>query len=51
MKTYFVLGYKVDGKLISLTPDGFVELSAALDVLSVTDKSWKPFISVRLINT
>ena len=49
-KNYFIFGYKTDGKLISLTPDGFTELSAALDVLSNIDASWKPFVSVRLTN-
>jgi len=49
-KNYFVFGYKTDGKLISLTPDGFSELSAALDVLSNIDKSWGAFVAVRLTN-
>lgn len=49
-KNYFIFGYKTDGKLISLTPDGFNELSTALDVLSNIDASWKPFVSVRLTN-
>lgn len=50
MKNYFIFGYKTDGKLISLTPDGFFELSAALDVLANIDKTWKPFVCARLVN-
>jgi len=49
-KNYFIFGYKTDGKLITLTPDGFHELGTALDVLSTIDKSWKPFVAVRLTN-
>jgi len=49
-KNYFIFGYKTDGKLITLTPDGFHELGSALDVLSNIDKSWKPFVAVRLTN-
>jgi hypothetical protein len=49
-KNYFVFGYKTDGKLITLTPDGFAELGTALEVLSTIDVSWKPFVAVRLTN-
>ena len=49
-RIYFVLGYKSDGKLISMSMDGFSELSLAIEFLSNVDKSWKPFISVRLTN-
>jgi len=50
MKHYFVFGYKTDGKLISMSPDGFSELTLALEFLSTIDKTWKPFVSVRLTN-
>lgn len=49
-KNYFIFGYKTDGKLITLTPDGFAELGVALDVLSSIDKSWNAFVCVRLTN-
>jgi hypothetical protein len=49
-KSYFVFGYKTDGKLISMSPDGFSELTLAIEFLSNVDKSWKPFICARLIN-
>jgi hypothetical protein len=49
-KLYFVFGYKSDGKVISMSNDGFSELSLAIEFLSNIDKSWKPFVSIRLLN-
>jgi hypothetical protein len=49
-KIYFVFGYKSDGKVISMSHDGFSELSLAIEFFSNIDKSWKPFVSIRLSN-
>lgn len=49
MKHYFVLGYSENNKLISLTPDGFTELSLALEFLATVKKGYFAFVATRLI--
>lgn len=49
MKHYFILGYGQDGHLISLTPDGFTDLSLALELLETINKQFKAFIATRLM--
>jgi hypothetical protein len=49
MKHYFVFGY-VDGQLVSMTNDGFSELSVALELLNTINKRHNPFVATRLIN-
>ena len=50
MKHYFVLGYDNNGELMTMSLDGFSELSLAIEYLATIHKSFNPFISVRLIN-
>ena len=49
MKHYFILGYSEDNKLISVTPDGFTDLSLALEFIATVPKHYKAFIATRLI--
>lgn len=49
MKHYFILGYDQDNHLISITPDGFTDLSLALEFLETVNKRFKPFIATRLM--
>lgn len=49
MKHYFVFGY-TDGQLVSMSKDGFSELSLALEFLTTISSTASPFVAVRLIN-
>jgi hypothetical protein len=49
MKNYFVFGY-VEGQLVSMSKDGFSELSLALEFIATVDKKHTPFLSARLSN-
>lgn len=49
MKNYFVFSYQ-NGQLVSMSPDGFSELSLAIEFLYTIEPSNAPFICVRLTN-
>jgi hypothetical protein len=49
MKNYFVFGYQ-DGQLVSMSPDGFSELTLAIEFLQTIEPSKAPFVCVRLTN-
>jgi hypothetical protein len=50
MKYYFVFGYDNNQEIMSMAFDGFSDLTLAIEYLANVDKSFNPFICVRLIN-
>ncbi len=50
MKHYFVFGYDNNKEIMSMSFDGFSDLTLAIEYLATIDKSFNPFICVRLIN-